>query len=102
LIFFGKILASYWVPVSWSAELVVLYWVAAKCNDRTLLACTVLIALIVIGAIVNLNWVNGYSWWNPEFRGTGYLVSNQDAVARWFGGLSNIFSLLLITWLDRT
>ena len=102
LIFFGKILASYWVPVSWSAELVVLYWVAAKCNDRTLLAGTVLIALIVIGANVSLNWVNVLYRWNPEFRGTDYLHSNQDAVARWCGGVSIIFSLLLITWLDRT
>jgi uncharacterized membrane protein len=102
LIFFGKILTSYWVPVAWSAELVVLYWVAAKCNDRTLLAGTVLIALIVIGAMINLDWVNLSSWLNPEHRSADYLVSNRDAVARWSGGLSIIFSLLLITWLDRT
>ncbi len=102
LVFFGKVLTSYWVPVSWSAELVALYWVAAKCNDRTLLAGTVLIALTIIGALIKLDYLNVFAWMVPGLRRPDSLGSNPDAVARWCGGLSIVFSLLLIAWLDRT
>ena len=102
LLFFGKVLTSYWVPVAWSAELVALYWVAAKVNDRTLLAGTVLIALATIDALIKIEYLNVLAWFVPELGTAGPLVPSPDTVARWCGGLSIVFALLFITWLDRT
>jgi uncharacterized membrane protein len=100
--FFGRILTGYWVPIAWSAELVALYWVAAKINDRMLLAGTVLLALTIIGALIKLEYVNVAGWMFHEFRRADYLLPDPDALDRWCGGLSVVVALLLITWLDRT
>ena len=48
LLFWAQILSDDWVTVFWSAELVALYWEAAKCNDQTLLFGTFLIGLGVV------------------------------------------------------
>src|ERR1700730_4285507 len=47
LVFWEQILTGTWMTVFWSAELVVLYWSAARCNDRTLLSVTFLIGLLI-------------------------------------------------------
>ena len=47
LVFWERIFTNSWVTVFWSAELVVLYWSAAKSADRTLLFITFLIGLLV-------------------------------------------------------
>ena len=48
LIFWTRTLSDDWVTVFWSAELVALYWVAARSNDRSLLFGTLLIGLVVV------------------------------------------------------
>ncbi len=102
LLFFGKVLTGYWVPVSWSVELVALYWVAAKCNDRTLLTGTVLIALIIIDALLRINSHDILAWFSPGFGIGDFFVSDPNPIGRWCGGLSIVGALLLIAWLDRT
>jgi uncharacterized membrane protein len=97
LVFFARILASYWVPISWSAELVALYWVAAKCNDRALLACTLLVGVLIV-----LDYVRTSTRIDLEFQRSDWGVFTEGAVSRWCAGLSVVTALLFITWLDRT
>jgi uncharacterized membrane protein len=95
LVFWEQILTNSWVTVFWSAELVVLYWFAAKCNDRTLLFVTFLIGLLVIFQyFVYANSV--------VFGPTNAVSFTEGAVARWIAGLSIVVALLLVGWLDRT
>jgi uncharacterized membrane protein len=96
LVFFARILASYWVPISWSAELVALYWVAAKCNDRTLLACTLLVGVLVV-----LDYVRTSTRIDLEFERPDWRVFTEGAVSRWCAGLSVVTALLFVAWLDR-
>ncbi|MBV9642801.1 MAG: DUF2339 domain-containing protein [Verrucomicrobia bacterium] len=95
LVFWEQILANSWVTVFWSAELVILYWAAAKSNDRTLFLGTFFIGLIVVLQYFGdaINFVCG-----PANAG----CFTQGAVGRWSGGLSAVLGLLLVVWLDRT
>ena len=95
LVFWEQILTNSWVTVFWSAELVVLYWVAAKSNDRLLLSVTFLIGLLVVLQYF-VNAV-GYVFGPPDA-----VRFTQGAVGRWSAGLSVVLSLLFIAWLDRT
>jgi uncharacterized membrane protein len=95
LVFWEQILTNSWVTVFWSAELVVLYWAAAKCNDRTLLSVTFLIGLLVFFQylVTVLSFV---------FQADSMVSFTEGAVARWIAGLAVVIALLLIVWLDRT
>ncbi len=95
LVFWAQILTSSWVTVFWSAELVVLYWFAAKCNDRTLLFVTFLIGLLVI--------FQYFAYANSVVFGPANpVLFTEGAVGRWIAGLSIVIALLLVVWLDRT
>jgi uncharacterized membrane protein len=96
LVFFARILASYWVPISWSAELVALYWVSAKCSDRTLLACTLLLGVLLV-----LDYVRISARIDLEFERPNLGAFTEGAVSRWCAGLSVVTALLFVTWLDR-
>jgi uncharacterized membrane protein len=94
LVFWAQTLSDDWVTVFWSAELVALYWVAAKCNDRVLLLGTFLIGLVV---------VLQHFW-----RALGFLFATPLGPAftagifgRWSAGVSVVTGLLLVSWLDH-
>ncbi len=95
LVFWEQILTNSWVTVFWSAELVVLYWSAAKSTDRTLLFITFLIGLLV--AFHYFVAANLF-----VFGPTNAASFTEGSFARWSGGLSIVISLLFIAWLDRT
>jgi uncharacterized membrane protein len=95
LVFWEQILANSWVTVFWSTELVVLYWAAAKSNDRILLLGTFFIGLMVVlqyfGNATRFVFGPANSAW-----------FTQGAVGRWSAGLSTVLGLLFVVWLDRT
>jgi uncharacterized membrane protein len=94
LVFWAQIVSKQWIPVFWSAELVVLYWVAAKSDDRALLFGTT-----VVGFVVSLERV-GY--WIEYFSiPRQNLTFTSEWFSRWLAGLSVIASLLLVSWLDQ-
>lgn len=95
LVFWEQILTSSWVTVFWSAELVVLYWSAAKSTDRTLLFITFL-----IGLLVALHYFNAATIF--VFGPSNTASFTEGLFTRWSAGLSMVISLLLIVWLDRT
>jgi uncharacterized membrane protein len=95
LVFWEQILTNSWVTVFWSAELVVLYWSAAKSTDRTLLFITFLIGLLV--ALHYFIAANGF-----VFEPSNTASFTEGLFARWSAGLSMVISLLFIVWLDRT
>jgi uncharacterized membrane protein len=94
-VFWEQILANSWVTVFWSTELVVLYWAAAKSNDRILLSGTFFIGLMVVLQYFGnaTRFVFGPA--NPAWF-------TQGAVGRWSAGLSTVLGLLFVVWLDRT
>src|SRR6516165_4840682 len=47
LVFWTQVVSNDWLPVFWSAELVVLYWIAAKSDDRLLLFGTTILGFLV-------------------------------------------------------
>ncbi len=83
------------MTVFWSAELVVLYWSAAKCNDRTLLSVTFLIGLRVFFQY----FVNAIA---IVFEPANTALFTEGAVGRWSAGLSVVIGLLSVVWLDRS
>jgi uncharacterized membrane protein len=94
LLFWAQTLSDDWVTVFWSAELVALYWVAAKCNDRILLFGAFLIGLAVVfqhfgSALVFL--------FEPPVNQT----FTAGIVGRWSAGLSVVAGLLFVSWLDH-
>jgi uncharacterized membrane protein len=95
LVFWLQILTDTWVTVFWSAELVVLYWSAARCNDRKLLSVTFLIGLLIFFRYL----VDAISF---VFRPENTVLFTEGAVARWIAGLSMVSALLFVVWLDRT
>ena len=94
LVFWAQTLSEDWVTVFWSAELVALYWVAAKCNDRTLLGGTFLIGLAVI---CQNFWSALVVFYEPPIGQT----FTAGTVGRWIAGLSVVTALLLVSWLDH-
>jgi hypothetical protein len=95
LVFWEQILTNSWMTVFWSAELVVLYWSAAKCNDRALLFVTFLIGLLVVLQY----FVHANSF---VFGPDNAALFTEGAVGRWSAGLSIVIGLLFIVWLDRS
>jgi uncharacterized membrane protein len=95
LVFWQQVLANSWITVFWSAELVILYWVAAKCNDRTLLSVTFLIGLLVV-----LQYFFGAI--DFVFGPVNSTLFTEGVVGRWSASLSIVFALLFVAWLDRT
>jgi uncharacterized membrane protein len=95
LVFWQQIFTNSWVTVFWSAELVVLYWSAAKSADRTLLFITFL-----IGLLVALHYFVAANLF--VFGPTNIASFTEGCFARWSAGLSIVISLLFIVWLDRT
>jgi uncharacterized membrane protein len=95
LVFWAQILTDDWVTVFWSAELVILYWNAVKCNDRTLLSVTFLVGLLVVLQY----FVNALGF---VFGPANAPLFTAGIVGRWSAGLSIITSLLFVAWLDRT
>ncbi len=83
------------MTVFWSAELVALYWSAAKCNDRILLSATFLIGLLAV-----LRYFADTS--GLVFESGHPALFTEDVMARWSSGLSIVMGLLLVVWLDRT
>jgi uncharacterized membrane protein len=94
LLFWAQTLSDDWVTVFWSAELVALYWVAAKCNDRALLVGAFLIGLAVV-----LQYFGSalFSLFEPPISQT----FTAGIVGRWSAGLSVVTGLLLVSWLDH-
>ena len=88
LLFWAQTLSDDWVTVFWSAELVALYWVAAKCNDRTLLSGTFLIGL----AVVFQHFGNALAF---LFESPISQTFTAGIVGRWSAGLSVVTGLLL-------
>jgi uncharacterized membrane protein len=95
LVFWEQLLSNSWVTVFWSAELVALYWAAAKCNDRILLSGT-----FVIGLLAVLRYFADNSGF--VFESSHSPLFTAEVVARWSAGLSMVMALLLVVWLDRT
>jgi len=94
LVFWAQTLSDDWVTVFWSAELVALYWVAAKCSDRTLLFGTFLIGL----AVVFQHFGSALAFlFEPPISQT----FTAGIVGRWSAGLSVVAGLLLVSWLDH-
>jgi uncharacterized membrane protein len=96
LVFSEQILTNNsWVTVFWAAELVILYWSAAKSNDRTLLLVTFLIGLLVV--------LQYFVTTNDFIFGPAVAASFTEGVfSRWSAGLSMVMGLLFVVWLDRT
>jgi uncharacterized membrane protein len=96
LVFSEQILTnSSWVTVFWAAELVILYWSAAKSNDQTLLFVTFLIGLLVV--------LQYFVTTNDFIFGPAVAASFTEGVFnRWSAGLSMVAGLLFVVWLDRT
>ena len=95
LVFWAQVLSNDWLPVFWSAEVVVLYWIAAKSDDRLLLFGTTIIGFLVFfeGFADSIDLV---SFSRRDFFFT------SDFLARWVAGISVVASLLFVSWLDRT
>src|SRR5271166_3227733 len=94
LVFWAQTLSDDWVTVFWSAELVALYWVAAKCSDRTLLFGTFLIGLAVV--FQHFGSALAFLLESPISQ-----TFTAGIVGRWSAGLSVVAGLLLVSWLDR-
>ena len=94
LVFWAQTLSDDWVTVFWSAELVALYWVAAKCNDRTLLFGTFLIGLAVV--FQHFGSAPAFIFEPPISQ-----TFTAGIVGRWSAGLSVVTGLLLVAWLDH-
>jgi uncharacterized membrane protein len=95
LVFWEQLLSNSWVTVFWSAELVALYWAAAKCNDRILFSGT-----FVIGLLAVLRYFADTSGF--VFESSHSPLFTAEVVARWSAGLLMVMALLLVVWLDRT
>jgi uncharacterized membrane protein len=95
LVFWEQVLGNSWVTVFWSAELVALYWSAAKCNDRTLLSATFLVGLLVVLRY----FVDASSLVLEPAHSVSF---TEQVVARWSAGLSLVMGLLVVVCLDRT
>jgi uncharacterized membrane protein len=95
LVFGEQILTSTWVTVFWSAELVVLYWAAARRNDRTLLLVTFFIGLLIFLQYL-LNAI-GFI-----FRPATVVFFTEGVIGRWSAGLSMVIGFLFVVWLDRS
>jgi uncharacterized membrane protein len=95
LVFWEQVFSNSWVTVFWSAELVALYWAAAKCNDRILLSGT-----FVIGLLAVIRYFADSSGIVFELGHSSLFT--EEVVARWSAGLSVVVALLLVVWLDRT
>jgi uncharacterized membrane protein len=95
LVFWAQILSNDWVPVFWSAEFIVLYWIAAKSNDPMLLFGTAIVGLLVFfqGFADSIDLA-----FSP--RHDFFFTSNF--LPRWVAGISVVTSLLLVSWLDQT
>jgi uncharacterized membrane protein len=95
LVFWGQIISRNWVPVFWSVEIAMLYWVAAKSADRMLLFGTTIAGFFVfLGQFVE--------WMDYLFTSRSGLVFTFELTSRWIAGLAVIGSLLLVSWLDRS
>jgi hypothetical protein len=95
-VFWAQFLADTWVTLFWSAELVVLYWVAAKCNDRMLLLLTFLVGLLVV-----LRYHYVYTL-DLMLKPAHLVLFTAGVIGRWIAGSSMVIALLLVAWLDRT
>jgi uncharacterized membrane protein len=95
LVFWEQLLSNSWVTVFWSAEVVALYWAAAKCNDRILLS-----GAFVIGLLAVLRYFADTSGF--VFESSHSPLFTAEVIARWSAGLSMVIALLLVVWLDRT
>jgi uncharacterized membrane protein len=95
LVFWAQVLSNDWLPIFWSAELVILYWIAAKSDDRLLLFGTTIIGFLVFfqGFADSIDFVSSSK------HG---LFFTSNFLSRWVAGISVIASLLLVCWLDRT
>jgi uncharacterized membrane protein len=94
LVFGEQILTGSWLTVFWSAELVALYWAAAKSDDRTLLSGTFL-----IGPLLMFQF-----FWNTidlVVESSNSILFTDGFTERWSAGLSMVVGLLLVAWLDR-
>jgi uncharacterized membrane protein len=91
----AQILSNYWAPVFWSTELVALYWISAKSEDRTLLFGTMIVGLFVFCE----RFANSIDF---IFSSRNSLVFTPDLLPRWVAGLSVATCLLLVSWLDQT
>jgi uncharacterized membrane protein len=91
----AQILSNYWAPVFWSTELVALYWISAKSEDRTLLFGTMIVGLFVFCE----RFANSIDF---IFSSRNSLVFTQELLPRWVAGLSLSACLLLVSWLDQT
>jgi uncharacterized membrane protein len=96
LVFWAQFLTDTWVTLFWSAELVVLYWVAAKCNDRMLLLLTFLVGLLVV-----LRYHYVYTL-DLMLKPAHLVLFTVGVIGRWIAGSSMVIALLLVAWLDRT
>jgi uncharacterized membrane protein len=95
LVFCAQAFADSWVTVFWSTELVVFYWAAAKCNDRTLLLVTFLVGLLIVFRYFSDEI-------DPVFGPANAASFTVGALERWSAGLAVVIGLLLVVWLDRT
>ncbi len=95
LVFWEQVLTNSWLTVFWSAEIVVLYWSASKCNDRTLLAVTFFIGLLVVFQFFGDSM-------RVVFDSNSSAPFSEAMISRWSAGLSVVIALLLVVWLDRT
>ena len=95
LVFWAQFLSSSWACVFWSGEVIVLYWIAARSEDRLLLFGTA-----IIGAAVFLQGV--WEWADFAFSSRNDVGFTSDFGSRWGSGTAAVASLLLVSWLDRT
>jgi len=95
LVFWAQVLSNDWLPVFWSAEVVVLYWIAAKSDDRLLLFGTTILGFLVFfeGFSDSIGLVSPSR--HDFFFTTNFL-------SRWVVGISVVGSLLFVSWLDQT
>ena len=95
LFFLADVFPSDLMSICASAELVLLYWVAASYKDTSLLVMTFLFGvLLFLGYFYNRS---GFNLVPPE-----PLSFTAGVVGRWLSGLSLVSAFLCVSWLDRT
>ena len=95
LFFFADIFSGDLMSICASAQLVLLYWVAASYKDTTLLVVT-----FVTGVVLCLGYFYNRLGFNLESLEP--LSFTTGVIGRWFGGLALVSAFLCVSWLDRT